>query len=61
MGLFVMDMAKNKTPRTSIETAIANLELYLQQNPDDPDYQYLILLAKTNIDNALEMINEVDK
>ena len=53
MGLFVLDLKSPANSTTRVEAAIANLELYLEQN--NPDYDYLILIAQSMLDDAIRM------
>ena len=52
MGLFVMDRAVPQTKETCVTTAIANLELYLEEGGD---LDYLLDLAENCIKKAKEM------
>lgn len=54
MGLFVMDMEELQTKRSHVKAAIDNLELYLEQNPEE-DYDYLIDIASGYLDRAIEL------
>ena len=56
MGLFVLDLARETNSKTRVETAIKNLELYLQE--DNPDYDYLIEIAQGQLYTAMKMAQE---
>ncbi len=60
MGLFVLDLAKKKSTKTRVQTAIHNLELWKREGCRD-DHEHLLIIAQTYIDDALELIEKKNK
>ena len=54
MGLFVLDLEKPPTRKSSVKAAIANLELYLQEldGCNNNHYEHLLIFAENYIEKA---------
>ncbi len=54
MGLFVLDLEKRPTRKSRIITAVANLNLYLEELETGQDYDHLLELSKNYIALAIK-------
>ena len=53
MGLFVLDLEKPQTRKSMITTAVANLNLYLEELESGNDYDHLLSFANDYLKQAI--------